>query len=524
MDPKEKRKRVMARSIKIGHCVCDPRKPCPCPLFKEKNVCTCAGERVPPERPGKPVRLTDYVRSAGCASKIGQKDLHAVLAKLPAVRDPRILVGLATADDAGVFKLASGVTVVQTVDVFTPGVDDPYRFGRIAACNSLSDVYAMGGTPVTALSIIGFPIEKLPHEVMAEILRGGMEVLKEAGTVLLGGHSINDEEIKFGFAVTGLVSESAVVTNAGARPGDALILTKPLGTGIVSLANQIGKASPESVEAAFVSMTSLNRAASEIMVRHHATACTDITGFGFLGHLCQLVVESGVTAEVGFARLPLLPDVMDYAGRGMFSGANERNAEYSAVRTQFDAGISDAMKAVLFDAQTSGGLLMAIPAGEAEAALKDLWDAGMAQAAIVGDIVKSSEGVIRVGLDISGRRGQKTGRSVRRENTMTQDKKKKDEGCCSHGSAPAGGALAVFQDFMSAALAPGALDVVTKELVAIALGLAVHCESCSRIHIKKAKSMGIGNTEIEEAAALAVAFAGCRALMLWNELKKDLLA
>ncbi|MEI6218840.1 MAG: selenide, water dikinase SelD, partial [bacterium] len=201
MDVMEKRKRVMARSIKLGHCVCDPRKPCPCPLLKEKNVCTCAGERVQSGKASGRVRLTDYVRSAGCASKIGQKDLHAVLAGLPVVQDPRILVGMATADDAGVFKLASGVTVVQTVDVFTPGVDDPYLFGRIAACNSLSDVYAMGGTPVTALSIIGFPIEKLPHAVMSDILRGGMDTLKEAGTILLGGHSINDEEIKFGFAV-----------------------------------------------------------------------------------------------------------------------------------------------------------------------------------------------------------------------------------------------------------------------------------------------------------------------------------
>jgi len=304
----------------------------------------------------------------------------------------------------------------------------------------------------------------------------------------------------------------------------ALILTKPLGTGIVSLANQIGKASPESVEAALASMTTLNKAASEIMVRRHATACTDITGFGFLGHLCRLVVESGVTAEIGFARLPLLPGVMDYAGRGMFSGANERNAEYSAVRTQFDPAITDAMKAVLFDAQTSGGLLMAVPAAEAEATLKDLHDAGIGQAAIVGEITEKSEGVIRVEPALSSRQERKTGKRVKREESMTQDKKKKDEGCCSHGSAPAEGAMALFQNFMGAALAPGALDVVTKELVAISLGLAVHCESCSRIHIKKAKSMGIGNAEIEEAAALAVAFAGCRALMLWNELKKESLA
>ena len=515
----EKRKRVMARSIKLGHCVCDPRKPCPCPIFKAKKVCTCAGERVPATQPDNPVRLTEHVRSAGCASKIGQKDLHAVLARLPVVKDPRILVGMATADDAGVFRLASGVTVIQTVDVFTPCVDDPHMFGRIAACNALSDVYAMGGTPITALSIIGFPIESLPHAVMAEILRGGMEALGEANVVLLGGHSINDEEIKFGLAVTGIVGESAVVTNAGAGPGDALILTKPLGTGIVALAGQLGKASPESITAAAAAMSSLNKAASEIMVRHHATACTDVTGFGFLGHLCRLAIESGVTAEVWFDQLPLLPGVMDYVARGMFSGANERNSEYSAGRTRFGDGVTEMMKAVLFDAQTSGGLLMAIPAGAAEAALRDLHAAGVRDAAIVGAIGEKSNGAIRVLPKTSGKSGRTTGKKLKKEEPMTR--KEKETPCCSHGAASADGAVEKFQDFLSTAMAPGALDVVTKELLAIALGLAVHCVPCSRIHIEKAKKIGIGKAEIEEAAALAIAFSGCRAFMLWNELKQE---
>jgi len=522
MDVMEKRKRVMARSIKLGHCVCDPRKPCPCPLLKEKNVCTCAGERVQSGKASGKVRLTDYVRSAGCASKIGQKDLHAVLAGLPVVQDPRILVGMATADDAGVFKLASGVTVVQTVDVFTPGVDDPYLFGRIAACNSLSDVYAMGGTPVTALSIIGFPIEKLPHAVMSDILRGGMDALKEAGTILLGGHSINDEEIKFGFAVTGLVGESAVVSNAGAKPGDVLILTKPLGTGIVSLASQIGKASPEAVRAAEVSMSSLNKAAAEIMVRHHASACTDVTGFGLLGHLCRLVMESGVAAEIGFDRLPLLPDVMDYAGQGIYSGANERNSDYSASRTSFGGGVTEAMKAVLYDPQTSGGLLIAISEEESGAVLKELCNAGVEQAMIIGRITGKSEGLIQVSLKLAGC-GRKT---VSKQGVdMSKKMEKAEVECCSHSeTGGSGDAMAAFQSFMGLAMAPGAIDVVTKELMAIALGLAVHCVPCTRIHIKKAKSMGIGLKEMEEAAALAVAFSGCRSLMLWNELKKELLS
>jgi len=515
MDPLEKRKRVMSRSIKLGHCVCDPRKPCPCPVFKEKNICSCAGEREPLKDAQKAVKLTDYVRSAGCASKIGQKDLHAVLDSLPVVKDPRLLVGMATADDAGVFKLASGVTIVQTVDVFTPGVDDAYTFGKIAACNSLSDVYAMGGTPVTALSIIGFPIYTLPHEVMTEIIRGGMDVLKEAGTILLGGHSINDEEIKFGFAVTGLVKESNITTNAGAKPGDVLVLTKPLGTGIVSLANQIGKASPEAIAAVAKSMTTLNRTAAEIMVKHGAKACTDITGFGLLGHLAQVVAESKVTVEIKSEDMPLFPGVLEYAEKGMFSGANERNAEYSSSRTTFEDGVSEAMKAVLFDAQTSGGLLIAVPKKKAEKMIAELRRRGVASATVVGAVVKKSDGLIKV---LAG--------NTKEESIATEGEemsKKTETKCCEHSGGSADGAIGKFQEFLGAALAPGAIDVVTKELMAIALGLAVHCVPCSKIHIKKALGMGIGKQEIEEAAALAIAFSGCRALMLWNELKKELL-
>jgi len=392
---KAKRKEVMGRSIKLGHCVCDPRKPCPCPLFIEKDVCQCAGERVPPVL-DQEVRLTDFVRSAGCASKIGQKDLHKVLDMLPRVSDPRLLVGTATADDAGVFELASGVTIVQTVDVFTPGVDDPFLFGRIAACNSLSDVYAMGGTPVTALSIIGFPIYNLSHDVMAEIIKGGMDVLKEADTILLGGHSINDEEIKFGLAVTGLIDKNRIISNAGAQPGDILVLTKPLGTGIISLAGQIDRASDAAISAMTVSMATLNRNASEIMTKHGATACTDVTGFGLLGHLCHVVSESKVTAEIELGKLPLFPEVMDYAKDGIFSGANERNAEYCSDYVSFDAGISREMKAILYDAQTSGGLLISFPSDRAEAALADMTEGGNAAAAIIGRITGESDGAIVV--------------------------------------------------------------------------------------------------------------------------------
>ena len=520
----EKRKRLMSRSIKLGHCVCNPRQPCPCPLFKAKNVCTCAGERVPPESAGKQVRLTEHVRSAGCASKIGQKDLHEVLARLPPVEDPRLLVGMATADDAGVFRLTPEVTIVQTVDVFTPGVDDPYVFGKIAACNSLSDVYAMGGTPVTALSIIGFPIEALPPEAMADIIRGGMDVLKEAGTILLGGHSINDEELKFGFAVTGVVKDSDVVTNAGAQPGDLLILTKPLGTGIVSLANQIGRAAPESVEAAMASMTSLNKAAAGIMVKHGASACTDVTGFGLIGHLRQVVAESKATAEIWADRLPLFPGVLGYARQGIFSGANERNAEYSQEFTAFDKDVSEEIKAVCFDAQTSGGLLIALPPREAEAALQEMHAAGITIAAIVGRITEASEGRIRIHSTCGQAEPIQPTAVIPVPDIAMKDKPmQEEEVCCAPGSTPTEDSMKMFMSFMGTAMAPGALDVVTKEYIAIALALAVNCVPCAKIHIRKAKAMGIGVHELDEAAALAVAFGGCRVLMMWNDLKKELL-
>ncbi len=516
----------MSRSIKIGHCVCDPRKPCPCPIFKEKNICTCAGERVPPEDKNQPVKLTEFVRSAGCASKISQKDLHQVLNLLPTISDPRLLVGTSTADDAGVFQITPELTVVQTVDVFTPGVDDPFLFGRIAACNSLSDVYAMGGKPVTALSVIGFPIYSLPHEVMADIIKGGIEVLNEADTILLGGHSINDEEIKFGFAVTGIVNNARFVTNAHARPGDSLILTKPLGTGILSLANQIDRASAKAVTAVTKSMSTLNRAAAEIMLKYEAHACTDVTGFGILGHLSQMMIESKTTAEIWFNELPLLPEALDLAKQGIYSGANERNAEYSAKRTTMAEDVTEEMKALLFDAQTSGGLLISLPPEKTEQALVEMHEAGVSEASIIGRIADSSDGHIKVMVEAPD--SARTFRASRTQNTASDKENEMttdtagEETCCAQGSGTPDKAMQMFTGFMGTAMQPGAVDVVTKELMAVALGLAVHCVPCAKIHIKKSLDMGISKEELEEAAALAVAFSGCRALMVWNELKEEL--
>jgi len=260
----EKRKLIMQRSIKLGHCICNPKEPCPCDLFKDKNVCLCAGERL--EDTGEKIKLTKFVENAGCASKINQNDLKIVLAGLPKTEDPRVLVSADTCDDAGVFKISNDLALVQSVDVFTPSVDDPYTFGQIAAANSVSDIYAMGGLPLTALSIIGFPIETMSHRIMNQILRGGVDKMKEAGVSIVGGHSIKDNEVKFGFAVTGTINPEKIITNNKAQPGDILVLTKPIGTGVIGFASQIGKASAESLNTISRSMAELNKIPAEVMM------------------------------------------------------------------------------------------------------------------------------------------------------------------------------------------------------------------------------------------------------------------
>ncbi|OGD18714.1 MAG: selenide, water dikinase SelD [Candidatus Aminicenantes bacterium RBG_16_63_16] len=338
--------------------------------------------------------LTQFVENAGCASKINQADLKKVLAGLPSISDPRVLVSADTCDDAGVFKLSEDTALVQSVDVFTPVVDDPYLFGRIAAANSVSDIYAMGGRPLTALSIIGFPIETLSHKVMNKILWGGLDAMREAEVVILGGHSIKDKEIKFGFAVTGLIHPSAIVTNSGARPGDRLILTKPLGTGIISFARQLGKASDRALAAAGRSMAELNKAAAEEMARARVTTATDITGFSLLGHLSEIVRQSRVTAEIYADSVPMFDGVLDYVRAGLISGAIERNREYASQFVKAARGVSEDLLNVLYDPQTSGGLLIAVREAEAPALLRRLRRRGVRAAAVIGRIVSKSTGKI----------------------------------------------------------------------------------------------------------------------------------
>ena len=380
-----KRKRVMQRSMRLGHCICDAKKACPCDVLQQQDVCPCAGEKL--DGHAGPVRLMNLVESAGCASKIDQATLGRVLAGLPFLDDPRVLVGAPAGDDAGVYRLADDLALVQTVDVFSPSTDDPYLFGQIAAANSLSDVYAMGGRPITALSIVGFPLHTVPDEVLQQILRGGVDKMAEAGVAVIGGHSINDKEIKAGFAVTGLVHPEQIVTNAGARPGDRLILTKPLGTGIMAFAAQIGRAPHGGPEAAAKSMAMLNDRAAKLMVECGAHACTDVTGFGLLGHLAAMAEASQVDLEIVWDDLPLLPGVLECLAGGIASGAVERNRDSSGHCLIADDNIEPAMLDLCFDPQTSGGLLIAIADPAAADLLGRLQAAGIAEAAMIGRVL-----------------------------------------------------------------------------------------------------------------------------------------
>lgn len=280
----------------------------------------------------------------------------------PATRHPDLLVGLATPDDAGVFRTPSGDVLIQTVDFFTPVVDDPFDWGRITAANALSDVYAMGGAPLTALQIVGWPRDDLPFDLLNDVIAGGMSVMADAGCTVVGGHSIDDREPKYGFSVTGIAPGGRYVTSAGAVAGDSLVLTKPLGTGIAATAIKRGVAPAGLIGLAIATMASLNRAASDAMIEAGAHAATDVTGFGLLGHLHEVLVASGVSADLDLHALPVLPGVALLAEDGIWPGGSQRNLEAAAAFTDFSA-VDLPMQRVAADAQTSGGLLVSVAPG-----------------------------------------------------------------------------------------------------------------------------------------------------------------
>lgn len=336
------------------------------------------------------VRLTQMTRTAGCAAKIGPGTLNQILGGLPKFQDENLLVGIETSDDAAVYKLTEDLAMIQTLDFFTPVVDDPYTFGQIAAANALSDIYAMGGEPKAALNIVAFP-NCLDPRILGDILRGGADKVREAGAVLVGGHSIQDEEPKYGLSVSGLVHPDKILKNCGCHPGDVLILTKQIGSGLINTAVKADMASAEAAQEAIQVMTTLNKYAKEIVVKYPVSACTDVTGFGLLGHLSEMARGSNVEIEVHTADLAFMQEAADYAQMGLVPAGAYKNREF--VEQWVDAGTApEYIQDLLYDPQTSGGLLFAIPEARADRMLEELKNAELGtRISVVGRVTKTSQ-------------------------------------------------------------------------------------------------------------------------------------
>jgi selenide,water dikinase len=306
-------------------------------------------------------------------------------------------VGLERADDAGVYRISDTLALIQTVDFFTPVVDDPYWFGQIAAANALSDVYAMGGVPKTAMNLVAFPVKDMDLSILRQIIQGGLDKMTEAGVVLVGGHSIEDKELKYGLSVTGFIHPDRVLTKKNLKPGDRLILTKPLGTGIVNTAIKAGLASPELVERVMRLMATLNRTAAETMARFDVHACTDVTGFGLLGHLAEMVSGSGNGVRVFSKQVPVFPEALEFASMGLIPAGAHKNREFREAMVVFDDdAVGRPLRDVLFDPQTSGGLLISVSGAQAGDLLKALGAGGIAESAEIGEVLPGSEEIIRV--------------------------------------------------------------------------------------------------------------------------------
>lgn len=534
----------------LGHCICDPKRPCPCDVFTDKKICPCAGERPDPVDISK-IKLTELVHNAGCASKISATDLEQFLSHLPEVKDPNIISGLPSGDDAGIYRLTDDVTLVQTVDVFTPVVDDPYEFGKICAANCLSDIYAMGGTPKTALSVLAFPSESLDGQIMYLMMKGAMEVLQEAGCALIGGHSIKDEEIKLGFAITGVIDPAKAVELETALPGDMLVLTKPLGVGVLNFAHQIGKASAEGLEQAQKSMGVLNKAAADAMNEVGVSACTDITGFGLFGHLIRMARHSGVTARVYADAIPVFDGALDLIRQGVIPGAIERNFEFAGEDLIIADGVDDVYKYIGCDAQTSGGLLIAVQKEKHALLINALQKRGITPATL-GEIVEKSDGAIEL---VASQGSKNSLRQEKKEEETSisatmpkasaaakpaapqEAEKQHDPGCCADvfGAAATAGAvqqtasasasttsesMKAFGHLMSATAEDGKIDARIKELLLFALVILSRCEPCIEVHYDKARKMGITQEELDEAAWCAISMGGAPVKMFYSEFLK----
>ena len=305
--------------------------------------------------------------------------------------DENVIVGLDRADDAGVYKISDDLALIQTVDFFTPIVDDPYGFGQIAAANALSDVYAMGGTPKTAMNLVAFPVKEMDISVLRHIIQGGLDKLTEAEVVLIGGHSIEDKELKYGLSVTGIVHPARVLTKKNLRPGDRLVLTKPLGTGIVNTAIKAGMASADLIEKVSNLMASLNRDAAAIMSNFDVTACTDVTGFGLLGHLAEMVCGSSLSGRVFADQVPVITEALEFAAMGLIPAGAYKNREFRESMIDFAESVERFRRDILFDPQTSGGLLISVAGHQGEELVASLKDAGTADAIAIGEVLDRPE-------------------------------------------------------------------------------------------------------------------------------------
>src|SRR5271170_3891767 len=342
------------------------------------------------------IRLTASVKAGGCASKLSPAALDAVLGKLIRQHDPNVLVGFDHADDAGVYQLTPETALVQTVDFFTPIVDDAYTFGQIAATNALSDVYAMGGRPLTSLAMVCFP-ERGDLAILERILAGGLSKMMEAGCTVIGGHSIRDDETKFGYAVTGVVDPGKVLTNGGAQVGDRLLFTKSLGTGVISTAIKKGAAKQAWIDAAVASMTTLNKTAAEVITKFAVHGLTDVTGFGMIGHAREMALASKVSLRLSAGRIPLLDGALDCVRAGHIPGGLKANREFAECVVGYEGGISDEIKTMLFDPQTAGGLLISVASEDAVDLTRALNAAGVV-AVEIGEVLAESKPLIAVAV------------------------------------------------------------------------------------------------------------------------------
>ncbi|MRG86162.1 selenide, water dikinase SelD [Salinibacillus xinjiangensis] len=327
---------------------------------------------------------------------MGPEDLSQVLRHIPKSEpNPNLLVGLDTSDDAGVYKINDDTALVQTLDYFTPIVDDPYMFGQIAAANALSDVYAMGGKPITVMNIVGFPISSLDKSILAEILAGSSDKVRESGAALVGGHSIDDQEPKFGLSVTGTIHPDKIRANVGAKPGDKIILTKPIGIGILTTAIKRDLLDEEDLNRVMAVMATLNKDAAEAMEGYNVNACTDVTGFGLLGHTLEIAEGSDVGITIQSQEVPVLPKSKELAEQGVVPGGSKKNRKWLSDRIDYDSSVSEIDRTILCDAVTSGGLLISVPEEEAEALQNEL-QSRQVESAIVGEVTKENKGRIKV--------------------------------------------------------------------------------------------------------------------------------